>query len=264
MSRDVMDKRNPFPGPYPEWFRQEGLTFFDEERNNNILHVPFSDIVSKSLMSRYAIERAIGENRILIDPFDDRQMSSNSYDIRLGEWYWRERGSFERDYLYNPYDEKAVRSSWKLCCAKSLGYPLTGIPAKERVIIIDPGETLLCHTEEFIGSMSNNVVAMMRGRSTTARNRIKICSDAGLGDIGYCNRWTMEVTNFGKAKTILVVGRRLGQIEFFETEPIMLEDDYVSNGKYQSSRDLDEMKKSWKPEDMLPKQWLDWEVQDGG
>jgi len=40
---------------------------------------------------------------------------------------------------------------------------------------------------------------------------------AGWGDVGYINRWTMEITNNSRFYAIpLVVGRRIAQIVFFD------------------------------------------------
>ena len=60
----------------------------------------------------------------------------------------------------------------------------------------------------------------------------------------------------------LVVGRRIAQIVFFETPELANPDvTYVqSTGKYQTTNDFDELKKSWKPESMLPRMYLDREV----
>jgi dCTP deaminase len=103
---------------------------------------------------------------------------------------------------------------------------------------------------------------MMKARSTMGRNFIEVCKCAGWGDVGYVNRWTMEITNNSKYYSIpLVVGRRIAQIVFFETGEI-LQDDYaqIKTSKYQSSQDVKELKKNWKPEDMLPKLWKDRDI----
>lgn len=63
---------------------------------------------------------------------------------------------------------------------------------------------------------------MMKARSSIGRNFIEVCKCAGWGDVGYINRWTMEITNNSSHYAIpLVVGRRIGQIIFFETGPIL-------------------------------------------
>jgi dCTP deaminase len=100
----------------------------------------------------------------------------------------------------------------------------------------------------------------MKARSSTGRQFIEVCKCAGWGDVGYVNRWTMEITNNSKNYIIpLVVGRRIAQIIFFETGPIR-ERDYTKTGKYASSTNLADLKKSWKPEMMLPKLWSDRDI----
>jgi dCTP deaminase len=87
-----------------------------------------------------------------------------------------------------------------------------------------------------------------------------VCKCAGWGDVGYINRWTMEITNNSRHYAIpLVVGRRIAQIVFFETGHI-LNNDYSSSGKYQSHQDLTKMKKEWNPSSMLPKLYLDRDI----
>lgn len=230
-------------------------------------------------MSRPAIREALTRGDILIYPFEEANLGTNSYDFRLGPHFWREIRSAPFGMpFYNPYSEESVRAHWYEQTAipfheymtLNFGYwdgndPINtgGIGEEDLVFIIEPGETILCHTEEFIGSQCDHITTMMKGRSSTARNRIKICSDAGLGDVGYCNRWIMEVTNFGEAPTMLVAGRRIGQMLFFETSPID-GDDYVDVGKYQSHRTLEELQTNWSPDMMLPRQWEDREVVNGG
>lgn len=81
---------------------------------------------------------------------------------------------------------------------------------------------------------------------------------AGMGDIGYFNRWTMEIANTSQYHTIpLVRGRRVAQLLFFEVDPVAAGDVYDKAGKYQTSSKLEEIKAQWTPERMLPKQWKD-------
>jgi hypothetical protein len=55
------------------------------------------------------------------------------------------------------------------------------------------------------------------------------------------------------------VGRRIAQIVFFETGPI-LENNYAKSGKYQSGDSLAALKKTWKPEMMLPRLYIDRDI----
>ena len=92
------------------------------------------------------------------------------------------------------------------------------------------------------------------------RNFIEVCKCAGWGDVGFTNRWTMEITNNSRFYTIpLVVGRRIAQIVFFHVGPV-LKNDYTVTGKYQKTADVKKMKKEWNPLSMLPKLYNDREI----
>ena len=204
---------------------------------------------------------------IVIDPFDDFNLKTTSYDVALGEWYWKERHPSGRHTIHNMYDKKSTDKVWEGPCRAELaselcertGVTLENIPDGAKIILLGPGETILAHTNEYIGGRKI-CVAKMYARSSLGRNFIEVCKDAGWGDIGYFNRWTMEVTNNSKNFSIpLVVGRRIAQMVFYEVEP--LEGDYVDEkGKYQISGELEELKKTWHPEMMLPRMHLDKEV----
>ncbi len=222
------------------------------------------------LLSRPAIRRLRDEGQIVIEPFNERHLNTASYDVSLGEWYFREKSPGYRSTLYNPYDEANMKRVWgtEAQQAKRLdahpeiaGLIENGISPDDRVILIQPGETILGHTQEFVGGAGNRVCTMMKARSSMGRNFIEVCKCAGWGDIPYFNRWTMEITNNSRHYTIpLVVGRRIAQIVFFEAEALEGTDDYATAGKYQSSRDIAELQKTWNPTMMLPRMHLDFEA----
>jgi dCTP deaminase len=218
---------------------------------------------------------------IVIDPFVPENMGTSQFDVTLGVNFYREvKPSNDEwacwlvgDYpIYNPFSEEEVLPKWLLqkahhhkTIAEKLKWPklLDNIGPEERIIIITPGETILAHTQEFIGSNCNNITTMMKARSSAGRNFLEVCKCAGMGDIGYCNRWTMEITNNSRFRALpLVVGRRIAQLIFFETDALASDDNYATEGKYQNTNDLEELKAQWKPADMLPKQWRDREVRD--
>ena len=121
------------------------------------------------------------------------------------------------------------------------------------------GETILAHTIEFIGG-KNYITTMMKARSSMGRNFIEVCKCAGWGDVGFTNRWTMEITNNSRHYVIpLVVGRRIAQIVFMKTGAIAGAD-YTEGGKYQGTGNIRELKREWKPRMMLPKLYQDREV----
>lgn len=98
----------------------------------------------------------------------------------------------------------------------------------------------------------------MKARSSMGRNFFEVCKCAGMGDAGYFNRWTMEITNNSRYHQIpIVVGRRVAQLLFFKIEPVDAKDVYDQTGKYQGTKSLEALKAAWSPEAMLPKQWKD-------
>ena len=99
----------------------------------------------------------------------------------------------------------------------------------------------------------------MQARSTWGRNGIAVCLDAGWGDPGYVNRWTMEIYNMNQHESVVLpVGERIAQMVFYETGPVDTEYKKLS-GKYQTdvSDNLDDIISNWRPEHMLPKAYKD-------
>ncbi len=222
------------------------------------------------LLSRDQILKHLRRGTIVIEPFNQRQLKTTSYDVTLGNWFWRERHPAGRATIHNIYDANSTSGVWQgpfqadlvSNISKQLGHEFKNIPKNAKVILLSPGETILAHTQEFIGGREI-CVAKMYARSSLGRNFVEVCKDAGWGDVGYFNRWTMEVTNNSKHYTIpLIVGRRIAQMVFYEVAPLSLKKvDYVGEGgKYQLSQDLKKLKKLWQPEVMLPKMHLDYEV----
>lgn len=222
------------------------------------------------LLSRDQILKHLKNGKIIIEPFSEKNLKTTSYDVTLGNLYWRERRPGGRSAVHNLYDEESTNAVWSGPheaepveeSRKRLGGEFKNIPGGSRVILLEPGETILAHTQEFIGGR-DICVAKMYARSSLGRNFVEVCKDAGWGDVGYFNRWTMEVTNNSRYFSIpLVVGRRIAQMVFYEVAPLAeVKADYVGEGgKYQRSQNIDEVKKSWRPEMMLPKMHLDWEA----
>lgn len=220
-------------------------------------------------LSDKKILEEIKNGDIIIEPFNQNNLATSSYDVTLGEYYFREQ---KPNYVlshYNIFNKKHTDYVWGTKAMKAdkaskvfkdfASFEWVGISPDDRIILLEPGETILAHTNEFIGG-KNHITTMMKARSSVGRNFIEVCKCAGWGDVGYVNRWTMEITNNSRHYAIpLVTGRRIAQIIFFETGPI-LKNDYTALGKYQTHQDLKKMKREWKPEGMLPKLYLDRDI----
>ena len=202
---------------------------------------------------------------VVIAPFTRENLATSSYDVTLGEWFFREQRPKRYKSLFNLYSKKDTELIWgteplRAIRAKEafahFNADFDGIQPDDKIILLEPGETILAHTDEFIGG-KDTVTTMMKARSSLGRNFVNVCKCAGWGDVGYVNRWTMEISNASRHYIIpLVVGRRIAQLVFFETGPIVA-GDYAATGKYASSTNLRTLKKDWKPHMMLPRLWSD-------
>lgn len=231
-----------------------------------------------SVLSKPEILKHLKFGNIQISPFNLENIANSSYDVRLGKYFFRQN-PIKHSQILNPFYEKSVRRMYsdveeavEVSEIKSKLNPFHGLKPKDKVILIAPNETILAHTIEFIGGKNGTkdlptesaklrlpaVTTEMRARSSIGRIGISVCKCAGWGDIGYVNRWTMEITNFSNVIIPLPVGLRIAQIIFHETVKVPEIDKYAEKGgKYQTSNDLKVLKKNWKPEDMLPKLYKD-------
>lgn len=223
------------------------------------------------LLSKNVIKKHMGLGNVVISPLNERNFGNCSYDVTLGKYYYRENAPKESYTIYNPYNKEEVDRVWGK--EHSIAQPfrnwleshgnhvslMSGIGPDDLIIWLAPGETILGHTNEFIGG-KDVVTTMMKARSSAGRNFLTVCRCAGWGDVGYINRWTMEIANNSRWYHIpLVVGRRIAQIAFFEVEPV---DNYdkKDDSKYQNTIDLDELRRDWSPDQMLPKMYKDREI----
>lgn len=221
-----------------------------------------------ALSDRKILEE-IKNGDIVIHPFNRENLATSSYDLTLGEYFFREQPSKYNHSIYNIWSKSHMEHVWgadkveravpaKIAFEK-YNFAWDGISPTDKVIMLKPGETILAHTNEFIGGR-NHITTMMKARSSLGRSFIEVCKCAGWGDVGYINRWTMEITNNSKNYIIpLVVGRRIAQLIFFETGPIV-GPDYSETGKYNPGKNLQELKKKWKPEMMLPMLYKDRDI----
>nr|QBK88709.1 MAG: trimeric dUTP diphosphatase [Mimivirus LCMiAC01] len=225
-----------------------------------------------SLLNNDDIKKYRNEGEIVIEPFNEKQLGNTSYDITLGPYYYREQLPQKGNSIHNLFSEKSTAEYW--------GKPLKALPYgdykkqgmlsenvknsenikdDDLVIPIDAHECILGHSNEFIGGKTH-VTTMLKSRSSTGRNNITTCACSGWGDIGYYNRYTLELRNLSRFhKTFLVVNRRYAQVVFLKCNKINNKISYHSTGKYQTASNLDELKKTWNPTMMLPKMYKDYE-----
>ena len=219
-----------------------------------------------SVYSNVQIRHAIKEGHIVCHPLVKQNIAGSSIDVTLGDRFYRTERTGVSGF-YNPFDPKDVgryfdgpyRAEIHGSLAKANGRQLfEGIPPSQPIIVVRPGERLLGHTHEFIGIKAPGT-STLQARSTWGRNGVAVCIDAGWGDPGYINRWTLEIYNMNQHESVVLpVGERIAQMVFYETGPVDGEYKKLS-GKYQStvSSGLEKLVRDWRPEQMLPKAYKD-------
>lgn len=215
------------------------------------------------IYSDVEIKEALKAGHIRIYPFEESNLSGASYDVRLGEYFFT-TDRLQNKPVYNPYDPddvaryfeheaKQAEPHHKVCAKRGLEL-FANIPREHPVILLNPHERILAHTYEFIGINPPGTTQML-ARSTTGRNGIVVCKDAGWGDPGYKGRWTMEIQNDNHEITPLPVGVRIAQIVFLRSG--QTDFNYGTDGKYYLTQTLEEEVENWHPDMMLPRAYKD-------
>ena len=219
---------------------------------------------ASGVYSNKQILKAIEDNQIIVHPFIESYVAGSSIDVTLGSYYYRTEHNTDSD-IYNPFSKSEVdayfagpfeaeeHQVWATKAGRNL---FDNIPANHPIIVLKPNERILAHTHEFIGIKPPGT-STMQSRSTWGRNGLAVCLDAGWGDPGYINRWTMEIYNFNQYHSIIIpVGERIAQIVFHHTGEVIGNYESLS-GKYQTTTDLQELIDNWQPAQMLPKAYKD-------
>lgn len=220
--------------------------------------------------SNTQINDAIKDGTIVCVPFEARHVSEASLDFTLGHYFYKQEHQPEATGVYNPFHKEEVERYFKgpleamphdEWCKKN-GLPLfDNIPADHPIIVLQPGERILAHTHEFVGIRAHGGAAEVKSRSSWGRNGVAVCFDAGWVDPGYINRITLEIYNLNMHESVVLpVGERVGQLIFHQTGPV--EGDYSDgregmSGKYQHTDDLDELIRTWTPDQLLPRAYKD-------
>lgn len=220
--------------------------------------------------SNTEIRAAIDDGTIVCVPFNEAYISEASLDFTLGHYFYKQEYQPEATGVYNPFDETDVARYFKgpleamphAEWCKKYDKPLfKNIPEDHPIIVLQPGERILAHTHEFVGIRAHGGACEVKSRSSWGRNGVAVCFDAGWVDPGYVNRITLEIYNLNMHESVVLpVGERVGQLIFHQTGPV--EGGYAGgrggmSGKYQHTDDLDELIRTWKPEDMLPRAYKD-------
>lgn len=147
---------------------------------------------------------------IVIDPFNDKQVGPNSYNLRL-------------HHELMIYDEPMLDLK-KEHKVKTIVIPQEGL-------VLEPGKLYLGRTVEY--TKTEKLVPMIEGRSSIGRLGLFIHITAGFGDVGFRGFWTLEI--FCVQPIRIYAGVEICQI-FYHT----IEGEYVNyaSSKYQNNQGI--------------------------
>lgn len=161
------------------------------------------------ILSGQEIRAQIGQ-KIAIDPFDERQLNPNSYNLRL-------------------HDELLVYEEIILDMRRPNRYRRYIIPPEG--LVLQPGRLYLGRTVE--RTETHDLVPMLEGRSSIGRLGLFVHVTAGFGDVGFCGYWTLEM--FAVHPIRIYPGVSICQIFYHTIEGAVTE--YRSD-KYQHNHDI--------------------------
>ena len=156
------------------------------------------------------IKSQLGKN-ILIEPFDEKQLNPNSYNLRL-------------------HDELIVYEEIVLDVRRPNRYRRYIIPPEG--FVLQPFKLYLGRTVE--RTETHNCVPMLEGRSSIARLGLFVNASAGFGDVGFSGYWTLELVAVHPIR--IYPGLAVCQILYHTLEGTVSE--YRSSDKYQNNQDI--------------------------
>lgn len=121
------------------------------------------------ILSGMEIQRKIGKE-IQIEPFDEKQLNPNSYNLTLA-------------------DELLVYENSMLNIKRE--NPVKRLKISSKGFLLWPGKLYLGRTREY--TRTRNYVPMIEGRSSVGRLGLFVHITAGFGDVGFEGYWTLEM-----------------------------------------------------------------------
>ncbi len=145
------------------------------------------------ILSDSRILEEIEKGTIVIEPYDRKNLGSNSYDVHLGKYL----------AMYND----AVLDARKHNTISHFEIPEEGY-------VLLPGNLYLGVTDEYTETHAH--IPFLEGKSSTGRLGIDIHATAGKGDVGFCNAWTLEISCVVPVR--VYAGMPIGQLIYFPAE----------------------------------------------
>ena len=142
------------------------------------------------ILSDKEILQEINDGSIVIEPFDEQYLGTNSYDVHLGKYLAVYRDRVLDAKKHNEVDHFEI---------------------PEDGFVLEPNTLYLGVTEEY--TETHKHIPFLEGKSSTGRLGIDIHATAGKGDVGFCNTWTLEISCAQPVR--IYAGMPIGQLIYF-------------------------------------------------
>lgn len=152
------------------------------------------------------IVNQVNKKNIIITPFDKRRITTNSYDLKLGDKYLVYTNKIMDPHKKNKYKIKKI---------------------PEQGLILKAREFILGHSDEKVGS--TKFVPIIHAKSGIARLGLFVHVTADLIDIGSIGNITFQL--YATLPIKIYAGMLIGQVSFWVPKGKIK----LYNGKYQGS-----------------------------
>ena len=160
------------------------------------------------ILSDKRILEEIEKGTIVIEPYDQKCLGTNSYDVHLGKYL-----AVYKDRVLDAKKHNTI---------EHFEIPPEGF-------VLQPNTLYLGVTLEYTETHAH--VPFLEGKSSTGRLGIDIHATAGKGDVGFCGNWTLEISV--KQPVRVYKGMPIGQLIYFPVEgEIEVKYNEKKNAKY--------------------------------
>ncbi|MDR3613524.1 MAG: dCTP deaminase [Candidatus Obscuribacterales bacterium] len=177
-----------------------------------------------SILVDFEIRTEIADGHLIVEPFDDRLIQPNSYDVRLdNKFSWHEAVD-EKFPIIDPYMPESILSGVVQVEAES--------------IVIKPGHFVLGATYERV-CLPKYIVGQLTGKSSLARLGIMVHVTAGFIDAGFSHppaQITLEIVNVGNRPVRLHAGMSIAQMVFTRTQECLVPYNEKPSAKYNGQK----------------------------
>lgn len=160
------------------------------------------------MLGAHEILKQIKKGNITIEPFNEKQLNPNSYNVRIAD-------------KIKVYNNRAVLDSR----SENTAYNEITIPPEGFILL--PNVLYIGSTKEIIGS--DKFISAIDGRSSFGRLGMQIHLTAGFGDVGFHGTYTLEITVVQPLR--IYPDDQVAQVYFEKVDGKV---DFLYSGRYQN------------------------------